>query len=408
MTSKQAAIKVVKALQENGYQALLAGGCVRDMIMDRQAEDYDVATDAKPEQVIKLFRRTLKVGAKFGVVIVMLGDKQIEVATFRAESDYADGRHPESVHFCDARQDALRRDFTINGMFYDPVTDELIDYVNGREDLEKKTIRTIGDADERFSEDYLRMLRAVRFSTQLGFAIDAAAWEAIGKNASKITGISGERICAELEKTLVSPNRAVGAEMLIESSLAERIFPGFDEKCDQQAIKTLAHLPLKADFFLALAAFFAGCESDFACERAKILRLSRNQSKHLKFLLVNRGKLLDAQMPRADLRLIGSEEFFDDLFALESAIQKAQHPHDAAALEPLKKIKSRLVKIPKPLRPEPLVTGDDLIAIGAKPSPALGRLLNQIYRRQLEGQITTKGQAIKSAQEKLKAKKPQK
>ncbi len=154
MTNKQAAIKIIKRLQRNGFQALLAGGCVRDMLLDRRAKDYDVATDARPKDVIRLFKRTLKVGAKFGVVIVLIEGRQVEVATFRTETGYADGRHPGAVAFTTAAEDAGRRDFTINGMFYEPLQKEVIDYVDGQADLRAKIVRTIGRPAERFSEDY--------------------------------------------------------------------------------------------------------------------------------------------------------------------------------------------------------------------------------------------------------------
>ena len=197
MTNKQAAIQIVDILRKNGHQALLAGGCVRDMLLGREAKDYDVATSARPDEIICLFRRTIKVGAKFGVVMVLIKGQQVEVATFRTESDYADGRHPQHVEFSNPKQDAKRRDFTINGMFYDPVKEEVIDYVGGREDLGRQIIRTIGEPQERFAEDYLRMLRAVRFSTQLDFEIARNTFDAVSQYASKIDRISDERISAE-------------------------------------------------------------------------------------------------------------------------------------------------------------------------------------------------------------------
>ncbi|MFC1793885.1 CCA tRNA nucleotidyltransferase [Planctomycetota bacterium] len=194
MTNRQAAIKVIKRLQRSGFQALLAGGCVRDMLLGRRAKDYDVATNAQPKDVIELFNRTLKVGAKFGVVIVLIEGQQVEVATFRTETGYTDGRHPGSVEFTTAAEDASRRDFTINGMFYDPLKKEVIDYVDGQADLKSRIIRTIGKPAERFGEDYLRMLRAVRFSTQLSFEIESSTWSAVCRNAKKIAGISGDGI----------------------------------------------------------------------------------------------------------------------------------------------------------------------------------------------------------------------
>ncbi|MBE0535987.1 MAG: CCA tRNA nucleotidyltransferase, partial [Phycisphaerae bacterium] len=198
MTNRQLAIKIIRRLHKAGRQALLAGGCVRDMLLNRTAKDYDVATDAHPDEVSRLFKRTLRIGAKFGVVMVMEEDQKVEVATFRTESGYADGRHPDQVAFATAKADASRRDFTINGMFYDPIEKRVIDYVSGQADLKSKIIRTIGNPKERFDEDYLRMLRAVRFSTQLGFKIEPKTKAAVCSNVQFISKISGERIATEL------------------------------------------------------------------------------------------------------------------------------------------------------------------------------------------------------------------
>ena len=167
---------------------------MRDMLLCRRASDYDVATDAQPKDVIKMFNRTLKVGAKFGVVIVLIEGRQVEVATFRTEAGYADGRHPAAVRFANAAEDASRRDFTINGMFYDPLEDKVIDYVHGQADLKRQVVRTIGKPDERFAEDYLRMLRAVRFSTQLDFSIEPETFSAICSNAKNITKMLSNKI----------------------------------------------------------------------------------------------------------------------------------------------------------------------------------------------------------------------
>ncbi|MHC4570671.1 MAG: CCA tRNA nucleotidyltransferase [Planctomycetota bacterium] len=278
MTNRQAAIKIIKRLRRNGFQALLAGGCVRDMLLRRRAKDYDIATDAEPRQVTKLFRRTLKVGAKFGVVIVMIEGKQVEVATFRTEAGYTNGRHPAKVKFATAAEDARRRDFTINGMFYDPLKKEVIDYVNGQVDLKKELVRTIGKPEERFAEDYLRMLRAVRFSTQLGFAIEPRTFAAISSSAKNITKISGERIAMELEAILVNPNRSNGVSMLIKSELARAIFPGLSSKCAKFAISALSKLRKRVDFALALACLFVGCPTEFALQKwpSLILKICTN------------------------------------------------------------------------------------------------------------------------------------
>lgn len=395
MTNRQAAIEIVKQLNRNGYEALLAGGCVRDMLISRKANDYDVATNARPEEVMKIFKRTLKVGAKFGVVIVLIEHQQVEVATFRSETGYADGRHPGAVKFVSAAEDAGRRDFTINGMFYDPVKGKLIDYVDGHKDLRKKIIRTIGEPEERFSEDYLRILRAVRFSTQLGFRIESKTWSAVCKNAEKIAKISGERISMELEGILIEPNRSAGASMLIKSGLAEAIFPGFAGKQAELAVRILSQLPKKVDFALALAGFFAGSETEYAIENLHILKLSRSQNKQIKFLLSNRGKLLDDQMSLAELKLIASEPYFRNLYELQRAIQEA----DKKTIVPLVNLDKRLKALGDvELRPKPLLNGHDLIRLGAVPGPALGQLSEEIYIAQLEGIVQTAEQAKQWAQ----------
>ena len=224
MSNRDAAYKVVRRLRKEGYQALFAGGCVRDRLLGCCAHDYDVVTDAVPEQVTKCFRRTLQIGAQFGVVMVLIGGDQVEVATFRTEGGYQDGRHPGHVEFASAVEDASRRDFTVNGMFFDPIEKKVLDFVKGQQDLEKGILRTIGNPDERFSEDYLRMLRAVRFAVKLDFKIEPATWASIQKHAAKITGISAERIAAELERILTHPNRGAGIHLLIESGLAKSIF----------------------------------------------------------------------------------------------------------------------------------------------------------------------------------------
>jgi tRNA nucleotidyltransferase/poly(A) polymerase len=392
MTNKQAAIKILRQLRRKGFEALLAGGCVRDMLLGQRAKDYDVATNAQPKDVTGLFKRTLKVGAKFGVIIVLVENQQVEVATFRTETDYVDGRHPCSVKFTTAAEDAGRRDFTINGMFYDPLKKEVIDYVDGQADLRAKIVRTIGRPAERFSEDYLRMLRAVRFSTQLRFAIEPLTWSAICSNAAKIEQISGERISIELEGILVHPNRSTGASMLFDSGLAEVIFPGLFSKKGKTAIEVLGQLREKVDFALALACLFVGCETDFAIDTCRILKLSRNQTKHIKFLLANRGRLLDYRMSLADLKKILAEPYFDDLYEFQKAIQIAQGGTGSTA--PLENLSNRIKELGDvELRPDPLLNGHDLIRLGAVPGPALGQLSQELYIAQLEGKLLKSQQA---------------
>jgi poly(A) polymerase len=398
MTNKQAAIEIIRQLQHDGFQALLAGGCVRDMLLGRRAKDYDVATDARPDDVMRLFQRTLKVGAKFGVVIVLTRGRQVEVATFRSEAGYENGRHPSEVKFTSAAEDASRRDFTINGMFYDPLKKRVIDYVDGQSDLKKRVIRTIGTPDERFGEDYLRMLRAVRFSTQLDFRIEPETYSAIRRNAERITGISGERIATELEGILVHPNRAAGASMLIETRLLDVVFPGRAGTWAKRGAEVLAQLRKKVDFPLALAALFAGCPTRFAAEKWRVLKLSRNQIKHAKFLLAHRARLLDCEMSLARLKRLLAEPYFRDLYTLERAIQKVAVGD--RGLVPLVKLRKRIRDLgDTDVKPKPLLTGHDLMRLGAVPGPSLGQLAEELYVAQLEGELHTKEQAERWAKD---------
>src|SRR5438876_3475431 len=214
---RETATEIVRRLQAAGFAAFWVGGCVRDVLLGRQPEDYDVVTAALPDRVEKLFARTIAVGKKFGVMVVVEGEHQFQVATFRAEADYQDGRRPNQVNFGDARADALRRDFTVNGLFYDPVQKQLQDWVGGEADLRAKIIRTIGSPAERFAEDHLRMLRAVRLSAQLGFEIEAETFAALVAYAPKIKSISAERIREELVKLFSPPHASRGLDLLRQS-----------------------------------------------------------------------------------------------------------------------------------------------------------------------------------------------
>ena len=390
MSNRDAAYKVVRRLRKEGYQALFAGGCVRDRLLNRSAADYDVVTDAVPEQVTKCFRRTLQIGAQFGVVMVLTEGKQVEVATFRTEGGYQDGRHPTHVEFASAAEDASRRDFTVNGMFYDPIEKTVLDFVHGQRDLEKCILKTIGDPDERFGEDYLRMLRAVRFAVKLDFNIEPATWVAIQKHASKITGVSAERIAAELERILTHPNRAIGAQLLADSGLASAISNIFKGQSAAFGKTVLEHLPKAVDFPLALAAFWSGFETKDAMAQCRKLKLSNDHLKHVRFLLEKRDVLLDADMAISKLKLLMHEPYFWDLLTLQKAIQEAKDESD----QPLRKIRKRALEIDeKDIRPKPLLDGHELMALGATPGPMVGQLSQEMYIAQLEGQLKSKKDA---------------
>ena len=222
---EQLALAIVRRLQDAGFPAFWVGGCVRDFQLGRPPGDYDIVTAALPEQIEALFHRTLPVGRKFGVMVVIEQRQQFQVATFRAEADYQDGRHPERVVFGDAMADARRRDFTVNGLFYDPAKKQLHDWVGGEADLRARIIRTIGSATERFGEDHLRLLRAVRFAAQLDFTIAEDTFDALRVNAPKIRTISAERIREELIKLFQPPHAARGLDLLRQSGLLEQILP---------------------------------------------------------------------------------------------------------------------------------------------------------------------------------------
>jgi poly(A) polymerase len=241
---RASAVEIVRHLQSAGFSAFWVGGCVRDFLLGREPGDYDIATSARPEQIEKLFKRTIAVGRKFGVMVVIENGRQFQVATYRAEADYRDGRHPEQVAFGDAQADAQRRDFTVNGLFYDPIAEKLHDWVGGEKDLRAKIIRTIGVPEERFAEDHLRLLRAVRFAAQLGFGIEPQTLAAVRKLAPKIELISAERIRDELIKLFsppgwsssvslsgntlkreLQPHAARGLVLLLKSGLLPGVLP---------------------------------------------------------------------------------------------------------------------------------------------------------------------------------------
>lgn len=390
MSNRKQALHVIKRLRQKGFEALLAGGCVRDRLLGRAASDYDVVTDAMPNQVVGLFQRTLKIGAQFGVVIVLMDGKQVEAATFRTEGGYSDGRRPGHVKFTSAREDAARRDFTVNGMFFDPITKTLYDYVGGQADLQAKILRTIGDPAQRFSEDYLRMLRAVRFSVKLDFAIEAATWHSILAHADKIANISAERIADELEEILTHPNRLHGAKLLFDSGLARAVFQHFSNNAQEAALAVLERLPRAVNFALAMATFCVGLPTDEAMNLCEKLKLSNAIMKHIDFLLKHRGVLCETPMSLSRLKLLMHEPYFADLMTLQRAILKAE----GKPLSPLTAIKKRAEAIdPAAVHPQPLLNGHTLIAMGAIPGPMVGRLAQELYIAQLEEHLSTPQQA---------------
>ncbi len=381
---------MVQKLRAAGFEALWAGGCVRDQLLGLTPKDYDVATNAKPDEIRDVFgpKRTLAIGAAFGVITV-LGRRhqgQIEVATFRTDTEYSDGRHPDSVHFTTAEHDAQRRDFTINGLFFDPVTNEVVDYVGGREDLERKRIRAIGDPRLRLSEDKLRMLRAVRFAATFNFTIEPETLAAIQAMAAEVTTVSAERIGVELRRMLTGPNRAVALDLLRETKLLPQVLPEvaqLDTGAFSETRRVLAALDEPA-LALALAALLYKCGDSHAPGAVgRRLRYTNKEIERTGWLLAQLPVIREAPnvfWPRLQRVLV--HDGASELVALAEAIAGGE---DSA----LAFVRERLAWPPEKLNPPPLIDGSDLIRHGLAPSPDFARLLEAVRDAQLRGDIDT-------------------
>lgn len=385
-------LDVVGCLRENGYEALAAGGCVRDMLLGKKPNDYDVATNATPQTVTKLFKRTLTIGAQFGVVVVLLGGRQVEVATFRSDQTYQDGRRPEKVVFTDARHDAQRRDFTINGMFYDPLADRIIDYVGGKDDLHKGVVRAIGSADRRFEEDHLRMLRAIRFAGRLDFQIEQKTFQAIRKNASKLKHISIERIAIELEYILADPQRKRGLNLAYECGLLENIFPSLGGDDLRFGIKIASALPKKCSFALALAALLINCDGKNSRRICRDLKTSNELRSQVSWLISNRQVLLDAvPLSKGRLKQWLAKPLFEPLLQLARIHARVT----STGKDQLRTLRKQIADLgDEPLTPPRLLDGHDLIKLGAVPGPLVGQLAEELYLAQLENHIQNRSQAV--------------
>ncbi|MBM3981160.1 MAG: CCA tRNA nucleotidyltransferase [Planctomycetes bacterium] len=398
MTDREFALDVVQNLQRAGYTALWAGGCVRDELLGLKPQDYDVATSARPEQLRPLFKRRNEIGAHFGVVQV-IGPRgtggewlTIEVATFRSDGAYVDGRRPESVVFSSPAEDAQRRDFTINGMFLDPITGELIDFVGGRADLSAKVLRAIGDPAARFTEDKLRVLRAARMATRFDLTIDPATHDAARRMAAEVRVVSAERIAEELRKLLVHTNRARGVALLGELGLAAAILPEVTGEWDRAARVVEALARSQAAFPLVFAALLHSVGASVAEGIALRLRLSNVETARVCWLVENRSALLDAPTMRASkLKPLLAHEGSADLLALHRALAVATGT-SAAHVEYCEAVLRDTP--PGELNPPPVLTGSDLIALGLKPGPEFKRLLDAVHEAQLDGRAGSKEQAL--------------
>jgi len=428
---RKTATDLVRRLQEKGHRALFAGGCVRDMLMGIKSADYDIATSARPEEVMNLFKKTIPVGVQFGVVIVVADGFQFEIATFRTEGPYSDGRHPDSVSFVDPEGDARRRDFTINGMFYDPVKDELLDFVGGQRDIKLRLVRAVGDPYQRFCEDYLRMIRAVRFASRFGYEIEESAREVVKELARKVLGVSWERIREELQKILLDDNRKRGLQLLDELDILGHILPeitamkGVEQPENLHpegdvfvhTILTVSYLK-KPSWVLVMGALLhdvakpvtveendgriryplhESVGAEMAGEICDRLKTSKEEKETIKWLVKKHLALKDARKMRISKlkRLLSHEDY--PLLAEVCRVDALASSGNLSDYNFCQHMREKFRE--EELKPLRLLTGDDLIAMGLTPGPVFAKILTQIYDEQLEGKICTKGEAVDRARE---------
>jgi len=420
---------VVERLQNAGFLAFYAGGCVRDALLGLPPKDYDIATSARPKEVQALFPRTVAVGAHFGVICVLEGGYQFDVATFRSDEAYVDGRHPTAVTFSTPQLDAKRRDFTINGMFFDPIRNEVIDYIHGREDLESGILRAIGDPAQRFREDRLRLLRAVRFAATFGFEVEPATWQAVRENAAEIHVVSAERIREELVRIFTSPTRVRGFDLLDASGLMAQILPEIDalKGCEQppqfhpegdvyvHTRRMLELLPAQASVPLVFSVLFhdIGKPATYSLDPAEgrirfsghdkvgaemtvavmeRLRFSREEIDATAEAVANHMIFKDVQSMRVSrLKRFMARPYFADeleLHRVDCASSHGMLDNYEFLLQKREEFAS------EPLIPPPLVNGRDVLALGWKPGPKIGEILEAVQTRQLEGTLTNREEAL--------------
>ena len=409
--ARRFALKIVTTLRGAGHQAYWAGGCVRDQLLGQEPKDYDVATAAHPDQIREIFgrRRTLMIGAAFGVVTVLgpPGAGQIEVATFRRDEGYSDGRHPDRIAFSTADEDAQRRDFTINGLFYDPELSETIDYVGGRDDLRDRVIRCIGDAHERFDEDKLRMLRAVRFATTLGFDVDRDTTRSIEQHADEISCVSPERIAAEMRRLMSHHDRHVGLDLLRSTGLWRVVLPeyaGLQEQAASTAWQQLQNVMAELatnDFATAMAtclwpiAQLASAKqvTTNLCQR---WRLANDEQKQITWLLLHESEIRQSpQLPWPRLQRILIHPGIEKLIILSRAVALANNGEETAVDYAADKLQLAADE----LNPPPLINGHDLQSAGVPRGPQYRIILEAVRDAQLESRISTRDEAIAFAEE---------
>jgi poly(A) polymerase len=459
---KETATNIVRRLREAGHVAYFVGGCVRDMVRGVEPQDFDIATSAKPEDVRALFAKTVPVGAAFGVVLVLEGEHQFEVATFRSDDAYIDGRRPTGVRYGSPQEDAQRRDFTINGLFYDPLTrptdtlspiqrgeglveGRILDFVGGRADIERKVVRTIGEPRQRFTEDKLRMLRAVRFAANLEFAIDPATLAAVREMASQIHAVSAERIRDELIKILTRPHAGRGLELLDASGLLAEILPEIaamkgveqppefhpegdvfqhtrlmlemmSDAASQElgppkdrtvlAFAVLLHDVGKPPTFVRAPDRIRFNDHDrIGAEMAEaVLRRLRFPNEEIdKVVLCVREHMrfqFVKEMRPAKLKRILARDTFPEELELHRIDCASSHRN----MENYEFLKAKAAELPpEVVKPEPLLNGHDLLALGLTPGPMVGQILREIEELQLEERLKSRAEALDFAKSRVTA-----
>ncbi len=384
------AIDIIRELRKRGHEAYLVGGCVRDMVMGLEPADYDIATSARPEEIVKIFPRTESIGAQFGVILVIYRGHPFEVATFRSDEAYVDGRRPTGVVFTDVKQDVLRRDFTINGLLYDPLENRVIDYVEGQSDIRAKLVRAIGDPRARFEEDKLRILRAVRFGARLGYEIEPATWEAVRAMAPKIHQVSCERIREELSRILTEGQAVRGFRLLDESGLREEILPELEWTEHIERSLGFVNKGAEADFAMGVLLHHtpvAGVQK--IVDR---LKFSRAEMQHIISLVENLPRFSEVrQMSIAKLKRFFRLNRFEDHVELEY-IHSTVEGEDLGDVQHVRRKLAEWTE--QDIFPQPLITGDDLIGMGFVPGPLFKDILTRIEDEQLDGRLTDRRQAL--------------
>jgi putative nucleotidyltransferase with HDIG domain len=435
MSPDHQAVAIVKRLREEGYESYLAGGCVRDFLLNKTPQDYDIATSARPEEVQRIFPRTIPVGAQFGVVLVMLDGQSFEVASFRFDGPYLDGRRPSQVRYGTLQEDIFRRDFTINGMVYDPIENRVIDLVEGKKDLARRCIRAIGNPRQRFEEDRLRMVRAIRFAASLDFDIDGLTLDAIKQSAAMITQISSERIGEEITRILTEGGARRGFELLDETGLLQILLPeieqmkGVEQSPDhhpegdvfKHTLLTLSHLenPTETLAYGCLLhdvgkpvcfrkeadriTFYGHTDRGAEMAEAILKRLKRGRAVWERVAYLVKNHLRHTQAPKmrlSTLKRFLREEGIDELLGL-ARIDALSSSGDLQYYHFCQERRSQMQE--EEIRPEPLLRGTDLIEMGYIPGPIFAEILRQVEDAQLGGELTSRQEAVEWVKQKYRS-----